>query len=87
MTEQLPTMQEVLEQSIASRENEVMMYQVNIINYEAAIMDIDTNHSGDSDMVEFRNRLQNDLVATRREQKKAQLMLDAARLQLSTLAL
>lgn len=85
MTEPVLTIREVLEHSIASRENEVMMYQINIVNYEAAIADIEANYTDDVDMIPFKQRLESDLAATRREQKKAQLMLDAARTQLASL--
>lgn len=86
MTDTPQTMPEILAQSIAGRESEVMMYQININNYVAAIADIDANHAGDPDMAEFRARLDTDLAATRREQKRAQLMLDAARLHLAGLS-
>lgn len=85
MAEAAPSMSEILTASIAARENEVMMYQININNYVAAIANIDANHSDDPDMAEFRARLDGDLTATKREQKKSQLMLDAAVQQLASL--
>lgn len=85
MTDAPLTREQILAQSIASREYEVMMYQINIDNYIAAIASIDANHGTDPDMVEFRARLDKDLTDTRREQGRAQLMLEAASEQLNAI--
>jgi hypothetical protein len=69
---------ELIATAIKARRREVTEYQVNIDNYRMAIERI----KDDADMKEFKKQLENLLSASVREQKKAQIMLDALQLQL-----
>jgi hypothetical protein len=65
---------DILTQSIEARENDIMLYQINIDNYRAAIADIEANHP---DLSDFADQLRDLLQSSLREQKKEQIMLAA----------
>lgn len=64
----------VLKDALTARNDEVMMYQINIDNYKLAIEFIDK--SGDEELIEFRTQLQNLLSTEILEQKKTSIMRD-----------
>ncbi len=72
---------EILTSALNGRKKEVIEYQINIDNYVLAIERI----GDDPDLQEFKARLQDLLVSSRLEQKKAQVMLDVVKQQLDTL--
>ena len=69
---------EILTQALSAREDEVMHYQINIDNYERAIV----KASEDAELCEFVERLKELLASSRIEQKKALIMRDVIREQL-----
>lgn len=69
---------EVLTQAKTAREQEVFEYQINIDNYVIAIDLIKDN----VEMAAFKANLEDLLSANKREQAKAQLMLDVINIQL-----
>ena len=72
----MTTRHEILTQSVEARENDIMLYQINIDNYRAAIADIEANHP---DLSDFADQLRDLLQSSLREQKKEQIMLAAIR--------
>jgi hypothetical protein len=70
----MTTRHDILTQSVEARENDIMLYQINIDNYRAAIADIEANHP---DLSDFADQLQDLLQSSLREQKKEQIMLAA----------
>jgi hypothetical protein len=70
----MTTRHDILTQSIETRENDIMLYQINIDNYRAAIADIEANHP---DLWDFADQLRDLLQSSLREQKKEQIMLAA----------
>ena len=75
------TKSEILAQAKTMREQEVADYQFQIDTYVIAI-----EHSANNpEMTEFREHMQNMLEANRKEQAKAQLMLDVVNIQISQL--
>ena len=70
----MTTRHEILTQSVEARENDIMLYQINIDNYRAAIADIEANHP---DLSDFADQLRDLLQSSLREQKKEQIMLAA----------
>jgi len=75
----MPTKLEILTNAKAMREQEVLEYQINADNYALAIEQIGEK----PDMQDFKAHLGSLLESTRREQAKAQLMLDVINIQLS----
>lgn len=69
-----------------SREREVQDYDINIGTIEAAIAEIDANHTDDPNLMAYRSGLVSDLEATRRERAKANLLLTALDAQIAALA-
>jgi len=72
----MTTRHDILTQSVEARENDIMLYQINIDNYRAAIADIEANHP---DLSDFADQLRDLLQSSLREQKKEQIMLAAIR--------
>jgi hypothetical protein len=70
----MTTRHDILTQSVEARENDIMLYQINIDNYRAAIADIEANHP---DLWDFADQLRDLLQSSLREQKKEQIMLAA----------
>lgn len=74
-----PYQREILVAAEEMRQKEVIEYQVNIDNYVLAI-----EHIGDdADLAEFKNHLQSLLESSRKEQKKAQILLTVIQAQLA----
>lgn len=69
---------EILTEALKAREAEVLHYQINIDNYERAILKAKL----DTEMAEFVMRLEELLSSSRIEQKKAIIMRDVVREQL-----
>ena len=72
---------EILTQSVEARENDIMLYQINIDNYRAAIADIEANYP---DLSDFADQLRSLLQSSLLEQKKEQVMLTAAKTNLES---
>ena len=72
----MTTRHDILTQSVEARENDIMLYQINIDNYRAAIADVEANHP---DLSDFADQLRDLLQSSLREQKKEQIMLAAIR--------
>lgn len=70
----MTTRHDILTQSIEARENDIMLYQINIDNYRAALADVEANHP---DLDAFAAQLRDLLQSSLREQKKEQVMLNA----------
>jgi hypothetical protein len=70
--------QDVLNQALAAREEEVLHYQINIDNYRLAIDKADQ----DVDLIDFAKHLRDLLSSSILEQKKAIIMRDVIRDQL-----
>lgn len=83
------SIRETLTQAIASRDEEIANYQININNYEIALAQIAQEHSGgaeiDQSMQEFATHLQELLRQTRVEQRKSQIIRAATLTQLQSL--
>ena len=75
----MTTRHDILTQSVEARENDIMLYQINIDNYRAAIADIEANHP---DLWDFADQLRDLLQSSLREQKKEQIMLAAIKVNL-----
>lgn len=63
---------EILKQSLIAREQEIMGYQINIDNYILAIEHIKA--TGDSDLIDFCEKLETLLASEKLEQKKTMVM-------------
>lgn len=85
MTEQtaLPTREEIIAQNAKARRHSVMLYDINITNYELALAVLDEQESLDADDTAYRARLVELLASERRERKKEALMLAVLEAQLS----
>lgn len=80
----MQTKAEILTDSITARENDIMLYQINIDNYRAALADIETNHADDANLTAFAEQLRGLLHSSIVEQRKEQIMLNAIRANLET---
>lgn len=69
--------QQVVNDSIASREQEVALYEINIDNYQHAA----AAASADPSMAEFAQQLKDRIVSEQMEMKKSVLILNALRAQ------
>lgn len=75
----------LLTEALKMRQDEVLMYQINIDNYTMAIAEIGI--SDDPDLVEFKSRLEELLSSEKREQKKAQIIMQVIQKQLENVQL
>lgn len=73
---------QMLEDSAKQRRREIMHYQINIDNYRLALKEIQDNHSGDLNMVEFAKQLQGLLNSSIIEQTKEKILLKVIEKQL-----
>lgn len=73
--------QPILQQAVEQRNQEIFDYQVNIDNYRIAI----ALASKDPDLTDFTKQLNDLLRSSIIEQKKSQIMLDVALIQLKEL--
>ena len=85
MTEQtaFPTRAEIIAQNVEARRHSVMLYDINITNYEMAIAILDAQEALDADETAYRARLEELLASERRERKKEALMLSVLETQLN----
>ena len=84
MTEQtFPTREEIIAQNAEARRHSVMLYDINITNYEMAIGILDAQESMDANETAYRARLEELLASERRERKKEALMLSVLETQLN----
>lgn len=72
--------EEILRTNYLARTDEVLGYQINIDNYRLAIAEV--ARLGDPDLEDFRQQLEDLLVSSIREQKKARIMLEVIGMQL-----
>jgi len=78
------TREEILKMSLEAREQEIMMYQINIDNYSMALDHIgELSRQDREDLKEFSNQLSGLLVSEILEQKKAKIMLGVLKQQLN----
>ena len=75
-TTEFQTREEVLAMALKVREHEVMMYQINIDNYQLALEEISSlSIEEQSELSEFAQQLRTLLMSEIAEQKKAKIML------------
>ena len=79
------TKTEILKSALASREEEILTYQINIDNYERAISKINADYSDNESMLEFRDRLASMLFEHKTEQLKSIVIRDVIADQLTEL--
>jgi predicted esterase YcpF (UPF0227 family) len=72
--------QEILTKALEARHEEIMNYQINIDNYTLAVEHI--NASGDEDLIDFAEKLNQLLRTEKIEQKKAKVIRDVIQKQL-----
>lgn len=78
----LPTRDEIIAENVISRRQSVMMYDINITNYEMAIAILDTQEILDQDEIQYRARMVELLASEQRERKKEALILQVLEAQL-----
>lgn len=78
----------VLQENIAIRQNEILMYQINIDNYQS-MLDTPYEPTGDTDldaeMLAYRDQIAELLKSEKREQAKSKMVLAALQAQLQAL--
>ena len=75
-TTEFQTREEIIAMALKARENEVMMYQINIDNYQLALEEIfNLSIEEQSELSEFAQQLRTLLMSEITEQKKAKIML------------
>lgn len=80
--------EQVLTENIIARENEIMMYQINIDNYEWAVANedfTDDDPATQQQMEEHRDRLMEGIKNEKREKRKSEMILAALEAQLAAL--
>lgn len=78
----LPTRDEIIAENVISRRQSVMMYDINITNYEMAIAVLDAQETLDEDEIQYRARMVELLASEQRERKKEALILQVLEAQL-----
>ena len=78
----LPTRDEIIAENVISRRQSVMMYDINITNYEMAIAILDAQEILDQDEIQYRTRMVELLASEQRERKKEALILQVLEAQL-----
>lgn len=73
---------EILTQSAEARARDVMLHQINIDNYRAAISEIENSHSKQEGMKQFSDQLRGLLESSLIEQRKEKIMLRVIQSQL-----
>lgn len=82
MSTEFQTRDQKLQFALQLREQEVEDYQINIANYMLAIAEIDAmSQEQRTEQADFRSQLETLLASERREQSKAQIMLNVLRKQ------
>ena len=77
----------VLESALHARDEELLVYQINIDNYRLAVAKINTEHADEPDLIAFRDELQCRLDEERRQQSRAQIIRDVIAEQVNKLLL
>ena len=67
---------ETLKSALSTRNDEIMSYQINIDNYERAIVKINTEHSDNLAMIEYRDLINGMLSSSKTEQLKTTIIRD-----------
>jgi hypothetical protein len=67
---------QILTDALKAREKEVMHYQIDIDNYERAILSIDSKYQNEPSLAAFRAQLADLLASSRLEQLKAIIIRD-----------
>ena len=67
---------ETLKSALSNRNDEIMSYQINIDNYERAIVKIDAEHSDNPAMIEYRDLINGMLSSSKTEQLKTTIIRD-----------
>ena len=71
----METKQDILKSSLEAREQEIILYQINIDNYTMALDDISKMEAADrAELSGFAEDLRNRLASEKTEQKKAMVM-------------
>jgi hypothetical protein len=65
----------ILKESLTSRQNEYLLYQINIDNYKLALEEIDNNYAQDTTLICFKESLNKLLQDSITEQKKEFIMI------------
>jgi len=73
------TKEETLQEALKAREEEVLVYQINIDNYERAI----EKSNDDPELGDFVKQLNELLASSKLEQKKSKIMLEVIKDQLA----
>lgn len=76
---------EILTSALAGREEEILLYQINIDNYRLAISRIQKDYPDNEDLASFREELQARLQEERRQQLRAVIIRDVISSQISEL--
>lgn len=66
----------ILSDALEQRNQELLLYQINIDNYDLAISKINTKHADNSDLIAFRDELQLRLDEERRQQLRSRIIRD-----------
>ena len=78
--------QEILQQAMVAREQEVLGYQINIDNYTLALQEIAVLPPAERDeLAQFKDQLTGLLASEKLEQKKSKIMLAVIKRQLEVL--
>jgi hypothetical protein len=75
----------ILKSALMARESEILEYQINIDNYERAIVKIDLKYKDNLPIVEFKQRLLELLESSKTEQLKSIIIRDVIADQLDEL--
>jgi len=77
------TREEILESSVKARENEIMLYQLNIDNYTLALAHMsEMTLAEQSELSDFAEQLRTLLISEKLEQKKSKIMLEVLKKQM-----
>lgn len=80
--------EQILADAVLARENEILMYQINIDNYQS-MLDAPYEPTGDADfdaeMLAYRDQIAELLKSEKREQAKSKMVLAALQQQLAAL--
>lgn len=78
-----PTREEILATSLAARDQEIMLYQINIDNYTIALNEINNMSAEErAEVGSFADQLTELLASEKREQMKAKIMRTALQRQM-----
>ncbi len=81
-TEAPPTKLSILNDALKGREQELLMYQINIDNYRAAILKIEREHPNNQDLQAMRAELITRLGDEERQQLRSRIIYEVIKEQL-----